>query len=125
MWPQQRQEHGSGGAHRGTSHPSSLTPHVARSRQQARREAQAVLALGDTLTFVPPRQVTALAARYRWSSVYPLREYVDEGGLIAYGTDRAILFRRAVEYVDTHLHAAVGGAGRGDVQTCRGADPIR
>jgi putative ABC transport system substrate-binding protein len=58
---------------------------------------------GDVFTFQHRRQVAALAARYQLPAMYPLREYVDSGGLMAYGADRTILFRRAADYVDKML----------------------
>ena len=71
-----------------------------RAFKQARREAQAVLVLGDTLTFVHRRQVTALAARYRLPTMYPLREYVDVGGLIGTGpTARSYFVARSSMWI--------------------------
>jgi len=76
---------------------------LSRAFKQARKEAQAALLLGDVLTFEHRRQVTALAATYRLPTMYPLREYADSGGLMAYGADRVVMFRRAAEYVDKIL----------------------
>ena len=72
----------------------------------ARKEAQAVLVLGDHLTFEHRRKVAALAAKHRLPTMYPLREYVESDGLMAYGPDRLVLFRRAAEYVDKILKGA-------------------
>ena len=44
-----------------------------------------------------------LAARHRLPTVYPWREFVDTGGLMAYGPNLADLFRRAATYVDKIL----------------------
>jgi putative ABC transport system substrate-binding protein len=48
--------------------------------------------------------VVALAARHRLPAVYPLREFVPAGGLMAYSTDVADLNRQAASYVDRILH---------------------
>ena len=75
--------------------------------KQARQQAQAVLILGDIFAFEHRREIAALAARYRLPAMYPGRDYLDSGGLMAYGVDQAIMFRNAAEYVDTHLPAVV------------------
>jgi putative ABC transport system substrate-binding protein len=74
--------------------------------KQARRQAQAVLILGDILTFEYRRQIAALAARYRLPAMYPSRDYLDSGGLMAHGVDNAILYRGAADYVDKILKGA-------------------
>jgi ABC-type uncharacterized transport system substrate-binding protein len=47
--------------------------------------------------------LTDLAARSRLPAIFHLREFVDAGGLMAYGPDRSDLFRRAATYVDKIL----------------------
>ncbi len=74
--------------------------------RQARKEAEAALVLGGLFMFEHRRQVATLAARYRLPVMYPLREYVEAGGLMAYGADSATLFRRAADYVDKILKGA-------------------
>jgi putative tryptophan/tyrosine transport system substrate-binding protein len=80
-----------------------------RAFKQARKEAQALLVPGGLFMFVHRREVTALAAKYKLPAMYPLREYVDSGGLMAYGADVANLFRRAADYVDRILRGAKPG----------------
>jgi putative ABC transport system substrate-binding protein len=46
------------------------------------------------------------AGRYRLPAIYPLKEYVDEGGLMSYGVDYDDLYRRAAVYVDKILKGA-------------------
>jgi ABC-type uncharacterized transport system substrate-binding protein len=73
---------------------------------QARRAAQAALVIPDPLTFYYQRQVAAQAARDHLPVMYGLPEYVDAGGLMAYGPNQAVLARRAAEYVDKILRGA-------------------
>ncbi len=55
------------------------------------------------------RRLAELALKYRLPTVHGQREYVDAGGLIAYGADLAELFRRAAVYVDKILKGARPG----------------
>jgi putative ABC transport system substrate-binding protein len=73
---------------------------------QAQREAQAVLVPADPLTLQHRARITALAARYRLPGIYPFLEFMDSGGLMAYGVDSAVMFRRAADYVDKILRGA-------------------
>jgi putative ABC transport system substrate-binding protein len=56
--------------------------------------------------FSERRRLVDLAAKNRLPAVYPLREFVDAGGLMAYGPNLADLFRRAATYVDKILKGA-------------------
>jgi len=49
------------------------------------------------------RRLVDLAAKNRLPAVYPWREFVDAGGLMAYGPNIADLYRRAATYVDKIL----------------------
>ena len=42
-------------------------------------------------------------------TIYPLRDYVDVGGLMAYGPDLAVQYRRGADYVDKILKGARPG----------------
>jgi putative ABC transport system substrate-binding protein len=77
-----------------------------RAFEQARRKAQAVLVLPDPVIAANRGQVTALAAKHRLPAMYALRDFVDLGGLMAYGPDFAVAWRRAAEYVDRILKGA-------------------
>ena len=80
-----------------------------RAFQQARRRAQAAIVLPGPVLFSHRGQVTALAARYRLPVIYPSRDYIEAGGLITYGPDFSVMFRRAGEYVDKILRGARPG----------------
>jgi putative tryptophan/tyrosine transport system substrate-binding protein len=49
------------------------------------------------------QQIVDLAAKLRLSAIYTNREFVDAGGLLSYGADRRLLYRRAAELVDKIL----------------------
>ena len=65
----------------------------------AAQHADAILDLGDGLTFVQAPRIIALAAKYHLPANYLFRHYSD-GGLSVYGADIGDLFRRAGDYVD-------------------------
>jgi ABC-type uncharacterized transport system substrate-binding protein len=71
--------------------------------EQARQYAQAVLVFSDPVTVGNQRRITILAAKNRLPTMYALRDFVEVGGLIAYGPDFPALYRRAAEYVDKIL----------------------
>jgi len=54
-------------------------------------------------------EVIAMAARLRVPAAYPILEFADEGGLLAYSTDTLLLARRAAIYVDKILKGAKPG----------------
>ena len=71
-----------------------------------RARAGALTVLGTTMFFNARRRLVDLAAKNRMPAVYPLREFVDAGGLMAYGPNLADLFRRAATYVDKIIKGA-------------------
>jgi putative ABC transport system substrate-binding protein len=52
------------------------------------------------------KRIVELAAKYRLPAIYFQKEFVDEGGLMSYGTDFEDLYRRAAVYVDKILQGA-------------------
>jgi putative ABC transport system substrate-binding protein len=60
----------------------------------------------DLATFVHRDLIITLATRYRLPAVYPRREWVMDGGLMSYGTDRIDTYRQAASYVDRILRGA-------------------
>ena len=68
------------------------------------------LAVWTTAMFASERgRLVALAAKNRLPAVYTLSEFVDAGGLMAYGHSQADLNRRAATYVDKILKGAKPG----------------
>jgi putative ABC transport system substrate-binding protein len=70
----------------------------------AAQHADAILDLGDALTFVEAPRIIALAAKYHLPANYLFRHYANGGGLSVYGADAGELFRRAGDYVDKILN---------------------
>jgi putative tryptophan/tyrosine transport system substrate-binding protein len=52
------------------------------------------------------RQIVELALKHRMPAMYPTRQFVEEGGVIAYGPLIGDLYRRAATYVDKILKGA-------------------
>jgi putative tryptophan/tyrosine transport system substrate-binding protein len=77
-----------------------------RAFEQTRRQAQAVVVIPDPVFLAHLQRITALAARHRLPAMYGQREFADAGGLMAYGPDRTVMFRRAADYVDKILRGA-------------------
>ncbi len=74
-----------------------------------RGRAGALTVLVSAMFVNERRRLVDLAAKNRLPAVYPWREYVDAGGLMAYGPNVADLFRRAATYVDKILKGAKPG----------------
>jgi putative tryptophan/tyrosine transport system substrate-binding protein len=53
--------------------------------------------------------IIALAARYRLPAVYPLRIFVTDGGLMAYGPVTTDLYPRVAGYIDRILNGEKPG----------------
>jgi putative ABC transport system substrate-binding protein len=54
-------------------------------RGNSREGAQALLVLSSPMFFAPRAQIAALAVTHRLPTIFILREYVEAGGLMAYG----------------------------------------
>jgi len=77
-----------------------------RAFEQVGQKAQGSLVLPDPIIASLRGQLVALAAKQRLPTIYYLRDFVDAGGLMAYGPDFRVQFRRAAEYVDRILKGA-------------------
>jgi putative ABC transport system substrate-binding protein len=68
-----------------------------------RGRAQALIVYGDPLTFIHRMRIFDFAAQHGLPAVYDLREFADEGGLMAYGPSLRAMYRRSAAYVDLIL----------------------
>ena len=53
-----------------------------------------------------PKLIADLAAKHRLPAIFERRDYVESGGLMSYGPDRAESYRRAAVMVDKILKGA-------------------
>ena len=75
--------------------------------QQAKREGvQAILVSADGLMQRHRKLITELAATYKMPALYFANEFVEAGGLFAYGPHYPDMYRRAATYVDKILKGA-------------------
>src|SRR5262245_59504725 len=65
--------------------------------------AQALYVCTEPLVSVNRIHINSLATAARLPTIYSNRDFVDAGGLMAYGTNQTGLFRRAGDYVDKIL----------------------
>ena len=64
------------------------------------QRADAICVPNDTVTLTNRGQVVELAAKHRLPAMYNNREWIDAGGLMAYGVSYPDLYRRAAIFVD-------------------------
>lgn len=62
--------------------------------------------LPDAFTWLQRGHLTALVAQCGLPAIYPLRDYVEAGGLISYGIDMNKIFVSAATYIDQILRGA-------------------
>ncbi len=71
-----------------------------------RERAGALLVLGDGMFLLHPTRIADLSAKSRLPAMYQGKQFVDAGGLMAYGPSLRDNFRRAATYVDKILKGA-------------------
>jgi putative tryptophan/tyrosine transport system substrate-binding protein len=82
---------------------------------------QGLIVLSDALVFAHRQRIVSLASRARLPAVFPFRDFVDAGGLIAYGPAWPDVFDQAARLVDRILRGArpsdlpVARAGRAEL----------
>jgi ABC-type uncharacterized transport system substrate-binding protein len=69
-------------------------------------EADGVVVMSDALFYTGRKQIVELAETSRRPVIYPLRGYVEAGGLMSYGPKLEDNFLRAATYVDNLLKGA-------------------
>jgi ABC-type uncharacterized transport system substrate-binding protein len=72
----------------------------------AREGADALLDYPSPVLSAHRAVIVRLAARHRWPAMYFQRQFVDEGGLMAYDASLADRWRRVAVYVDKILRGA-------------------
>ena len=70
------------------------------------KQVGAIMIGGGRVFFAEGRRIVELASKYRLPAIYPQKEFVDQGGLMSYGTDFGDLYRHAAGYVDKILKGA-------------------
>ena len=68
---------------------------------KARSTALAVIQSPFTVSYL--KQITDLARRHRLPAIYPRQDFVESGGLMSYGADRAEPYKRVASMVDKVL----------------------
>jgi putative ABC transport system substrate-binding protein len=81
-------------------------------------KVDAILPLSDPMALGNATRIGALSLRYKVPLVSPFREITDVGGLLSYGPDLSMLFRRSASLVDQILK----GARPGDLPIGRPSD---
>jgi putative ABC transport system substrate-binding protein len=70
------------------------------------KQVGAILTTTTRLYFAERKRIVELAGNYRLPAIYAQKEFVDDGGLMSYGSDFKDLYRRAAGYVDKILKGA-------------------
>jgi putative ABC transport system substrate-binding protein len=73
------------------------------------QRVQALIAAADAVLFTQRRQIAELALRNRLPSMFSQREYAEAGGLMSYGENLSVFFRRAASFVDKIFKGAKPG----------------
>jgi putative ABC transport system substrate-binding protein len=85
---------------RGIGSPDELSAAAAAAVKEG---AQALITTIETFFIIHRARVVELAAGHRLPAMYPVRDFVDSGGLMSYGPNTLSLYRRTAVYVDKVL----------------------
>ena len=75
-------------------------------RAAKQKQVGAIMTTSSRPFFAERKLIVELAGRHRLPAIYFDKEFVDDGGLMSYGTDYDDLYRRAAVYVDKILKGA-------------------
>jgi putative ABC transport system substrate-binding protein len=78
-------------------------------RDASKGRADAILSLNSSVLFSRRTELAELAVKSRLPAMYFTKEFVEDGGLMAYSPNIVDLFRRAATYVDKILKGAKPG----------------
>jgi putative ABC transport system substrate-binding protein len=73
------------------------------------QQVEAILPLSDPMALGNAEKIGALSLRHKLPMVSAFREITDAGGLLSYGPDLSMLFRRSASLVDQILKGARPG----------------
>jgi putative ABC transport system substrate-binding protein len=103
------------------AHTFGQTVHVIKASREAELEpafaelgasgAGALMVIPDSFLFFSRKQIVALAARHAVPAIYDWREFVDDGGLVSYGTS----LTEAYHQVGVYTGKILGGAKPADL----------
>jgi len=80
-----------------------------KGRLDSIKDAHGLIAVPSTVFFDSRAEIARLALKHRLPAIFPEKEFVDAGGLMAYGANLSAEFRRAATYVDKILKGAKPG----------------
>jgi putative ABC transport system substrate-binding protein len=80
--------------------PKSLVSAFQTAKQ---KQVKAIMTTASRPFFAERKRIVELAGKHRLPAIYFQKEFVDEGGLMSYGTDYTDLYRKAAHYVDKIL----------------------
>ena len=82
---------------------------VAAFEQAGARRIDTLLVGIDGLIQVNRQLIVDLAAKQRLAAIYPAREFIDAGGLMAYGVSYPDLYFRSASFIDKIFRGAKAG----------------
>jgi putative tryptophan/tyrosine transport system substrate-binding protein len=67
---------------------------VSASQTTLRKRVNAIITTTGPIIFGQRKRIIVLATNHRLPAMYPQKEFVEDGGLMSYGPDRAAMNRR-------------------------------